>query len=135
MQIPGREVVPGDLLVLSEGDRVPADAALLTADDLMVDESLLTGESLPVAKVTESAGYLVPGPEADASAVAHSSVFSGSDICTGLMSLRVWWLAASVCLVSYTKEALAGRGAVCPVCRGELILTCGIGVSVGGCGD
>jgi Ca2+-transporting ATPase len=37
MQIPGREVVPGDLLVLLEGDRVPADAALLTADDLMVD--------------------------------------------------------------------------------------------------
>ncbi|MBR0857528.1 HAD-IC family P-type ATPase [Bradyrhizobium liaoningense] len=49
-RIPGREVVRDDLLVLAEGDRVAADAVLLTARDLHVDESLLTGESVPVRK-------------------------------------------------------------------------------------
>jgi len=50
-RIAGREVVRDDLLVLSEGDRVPADAVLLSAHDLLADESLLTGESVPVRKV------------------------------------------------------------------------------------
>src|SRR5579864_8137908 len=49
-RIPGREVVRGDIVVLAEGDRVPADAILLSAHDLRIDESLLTGESLPVSK-------------------------------------------------------------------------------------
>ena len=49
-RIAGREVVPGDVLVLSEGDRVPADAVLLSATNLSVDESLLTGESVSVRK-------------------------------------------------------------------------------------
>ena len=49
-RIAGREVVPGDVLVLAEGDRVPADAALFSATNLAVDESLLTGESVPVRK-------------------------------------------------------------------------------------
>jgi Ca2+-transporting ATPase len=49
-RIPGREVVRGDVLVLSEGDRVPADGVLLAGDDLLIDESLLTGESVPVRK-------------------------------------------------------------------------------------
>jgi hypothetical protein len=50
VRIAGREVVRGDLLVLVEGDRVPADALLLSASDLRADESLLTGESVPVDK-------------------------------------------------------------------------------------
>jgi len=49
-RIPGREVVRGDLLVLEEGDRVPADSALVECHDLLIDESLLTGESVAVAK-------------------------------------------------------------------------------------
>ncbi len=50
-RIAGRDVVRDDTLVLSEGDRVPADAVLLSANNLLVDESLLTGESVPVRKV------------------------------------------------------------------------------------
>ncbi len=50
-RIPGREVARGDVVVLAEGDRVAADARLLEADDLLVDESLLTGESVPVRKM------------------------------------------------------------------------------------
>lgn len=49
-RIAGREVVKGDLIVLAEGDRVPADAVLLWSTHLTVDESLLTGESVPVRK-------------------------------------------------------------------------------------
>ncbi|SEP32567.1 Ca2+-transporting ATPase [Rhodospirillales bacterium URHD0017] len=49
-RIPGREVVRGDVIVLLEGDRVPADAVLTAATDLQVDESLLTGESVTVRK-------------------------------------------------------------------------------------
>lgn len=50
IRIPGREVVPGDVMILREGDRVPADCVVLSANNLLVDESLLTGESLPVRK-------------------------------------------------------------------------------------
>ena len=49
-RIPGRDVVRGDLVILSEGDRVPADSQLLSASNLSADESMLTGESLSVLK-------------------------------------------------------------------------------------
>lgn len=49
-RIAGRDVARGDLIVLSEGDRIPADARLIEAQDLEADESLLTGESVPVGK-------------------------------------------------------------------------------------
>ena len=49
-RIAGREVVVGDLLVLAEGDRVAADAMVCRETNLAVDESLLTGESVPVGK-------------------------------------------------------------------------------------
>ncbi len=49
-RIAGREVARGDLIVLAEGDRVPADGSLREAQDLQIDESLLTGESAPVRK-------------------------------------------------------------------------------------
>jgi len=49
-RIAGREVVRGDILILTEGDRVPADGIVLSCINLSVDESLLTGESVPVRK-------------------------------------------------------------------------------------
>lgn len=49
-RIPGREVVRGDTIVVLEGDRIPADAVVGSASSLVVDESLLTGESVPVNK-------------------------------------------------------------------------------------
>ena len=51
LRIPGREVARGDWLLIGEGDRVPADALLREASDLQIDESLLTGESVPVRKL------------------------------------------------------------------------------------
>jgi len=50
VRVAGRDVVRGDLAVLREGDRVPADGTLLDTSHLVVDESLLTGESAPVTK-------------------------------------------------------------------------------------
>jgi calcium-translocating P-type ATPase len=47
------ELVPGDVVLLAAGDRVPADARLIESDELEVDEAALTGESVPVAKTAE----------------------------------------------------------------------------------
>ncbi|MGZ5042199.1 MAG: cation-translocating P-type ATPase, partial [Usitatibacter sp.] len=56
-RIAGADVVRGDLLLLREGDRVAADARIVASRDLLVDESLLTGESVPVAKRTRDEVY------------------------------------------------------------------------------
>jgi Ca2+-transporting ATPase len=79
VRIPGREVVRGDLLVLSEGDRVPADALVRTGNDLAADESLLTGEAVPVRKTV--AGGLVPPARPGGDDRPH--VFAGSMIVQG----------------------------------------------------
>jgi len=52
-RIPSANVVPGDLIVLDAGDRVPADVRLLQTQELQIDEANLTGESVPVHKHTE----------------------------------------------------------------------------------
>ncbi|HEX8949150.1 MAG TPA: HAD-IC family P-type ATPase, partial [Dissulfurispiraceae bacterium] len=54
-RIPGREVVRGDTIIISEGDRVPADAVVASCVNLSADESLLTGESVPVRKAASAA--------------------------------------------------------------------------------
>jgi len=53
IEIPAREVVPGDIAVLRVGDRVSADARLIEAVNFQIDEAVLTGESFPVEKNTE----------------------------------------------------------------------------------
>lgn len=50
VQISSRDIVVDDIVILYEGDRVPADGQLLSVNDLLIDEALLTGESLPVSK-------------------------------------------------------------------------------------
>jgi Ca2+-transporting ATPase len=81
-RIPGREVVRGDLVVLAEGDRVPADATLLQCQDLQADESLLTGESVPVRKAAAaSAGGPPAGVRPGGDDLPY--VYSGSLIVRG----------------------------------------------------
>jgi P-type Ca2+ transporter type 2C len=77
-RIPGREVVCGDLIVLSEGDRVPADAHIIQATGVTADESLLTGEAVPVQKHVS-----LPLGKADADTAYRSTVFSGTLIVGG----------------------------------------------------
>lgn len=69
-RIPGAEVVVGDLMMVSEGDRVPADAVLVAGGDLELDEALLTGESLPVQRRPAAPG----GEGASASAVRSGTL-------------------------------------------------------------
>lgn len=73
-RIAGREVVRGDLLLLAEGDRVPADAVLVSGVNLSVDESLLTGESIPVRKrnLPEGAELTMAAPGGDDSPFLYS---------------------------------------------------------------
>jgi Ca2+-transporting ATPase len=78
-RIAGREVVPGDLIVLSEGDRVPADAELLFCTNLLADESLLTGESVSVRKACSNGKSIMARPGGD----DLPFVYSGSLIVQG----------------------------------------------------
>jgi Ca2+-transporting ATPase len=78
-RIAGRDVVRGDLIVLSEGDRVPADAVLLQCQELQADESMLTGESVPVRKIARKDGSQANPPGGD----DLPEVFSGSLIVRG----------------------------------------------------
>ena len=84
-RIAGREVVRGDLLILSEGDRVPADAVILWALNLTVDESLLTGESIPVRKTPADEDTPMERPGGDDSPF----VFSGTLVVAGQGMARV----------------------------------------------
>jgi Ca2+-transporting ATPase len=68
MRIAGREVVPGDVLVVNEGDRIAADATIFDCIHLSVDESLLTGESMAVNKSNEA---------------NHNTIFSGTLVVQG----------------------------------------------------
>lgn len=54
VEITAEDVVPGDLIILETGDRVPADAVLIESNGIFVDESLLTGESVPVEKISDN---------------------------------------------------------------------------------
>ncbi len=85
-RIPGREVVRGDLLVLAEGDRVAADAALLSGTNLATDESLLTGEPVPVAKFPAAT---FPERMGSPGGAESPFVFSGSLVAQGKGTARV----------------------------------------------
>ena len=79
IRIPGKEVVKGDIVVLQEGDRVPADAMVLKNNNLLADESLLTGESVPVGKREWREGDIIFMPGGDDLPL----VYSGSMIVQG----------------------------------------------------
>ncbi|MDO8944386.1 MAG: HAD-IC family P-type ATPase, partial [Desulfobacterales bacterium] len=78
-RIAGRDVVRGDLVVLSEGDRVPADGLLRRGINLSTDESLLTGESVPVRKMPSVDARELDTPGGD----DLPSVFSGTLVTAG----------------------------------------------------
>lgn len=75
-RISSRNLVRGDLILVKEGDRIPADAEILVSENLSVDESLLTGESQPVVK-----GGDLPAGRPDG--INPGSVYSGTLVVTG----------------------------------------------------
>lgn len=78
IEIPCSELVPGDLIYLVAGDKVPADCLLLRAKDLHVQQAALTGESLPVEKEVAILEMIPANP-----AQAINAVFSGSSVVSG----------------------------------------------------
>ncbi len=78
-RVAGKEVVTDDVVLLQEGDRVPADAVVLTCNNLMIDESLLTGESIPVSKREGKDGDVNTNPGGD----DIPYVYSGSMVVQG----------------------------------------------------
>ena len=83
MQVPAKEVTVGDEVIVEAGDLIPADGKLLTVASLKVDESALTGESLPVEKSLEEV------PEGAALGDQTNRVFSGSFVTYGRASFEV----------------------------------------------
>ena len=79
LRIAGRDVVRGDILLLSEGDRVPSDAVVRMCINLSVDESLLTGESVPVRKSFADGDIRMGRPGGD----DEPFVFSGTIVVGG----------------------------------------------------
>ncbi len=80
-RIPGREVVRGDVVLVAEGNRIPADGVLLEARELLVDESMLTGESVAVAK--RARGSDADGANMRPGGENIPAVFSGSLVVRG----------------------------------------------------
>src|ERR1035437_3900523 len=77
LRIAGSEVVRGDILILAEGDRIAADAVRVRRPEIRVDESLLTGEPVPVDKVVQASAPVGPLP------VADSRLYSGTLLVKG----------------------------------------------------
>ncbi|MDH7594289.1 MAG: cation-transporting P-type ATPase [Methanomicrobiales archaeon] len=99
-EIPSRELVPGDLILLGEGDMVPADIRLIESQGLQVDEALLTGESVPVEKDHRA---IVP---VNAQIFAHAnSLLSGTAIVRGSAKGFVVRTGRFTYLASITEKA------------------------------
>jgi len=78
VELPSEHLVPGDIVSVEEGERVPADGMLLHQNDLMVDESVLTGESLSVDKYVNGS-----------QAAESNSLFQGTTVASGKGVFRV----------------------------------------------
>jgi len=84
-QIIGKEIVRGDIVIIVEGDRVPADGVSLYCENLSIDESLLTGESIPVRKSDWDGKQI----EANIGGDDSSFVYSGSLVVSGRGVIQV----------------------------------------------
>lgn len=100
--IPGKEIVPGDIIQVKEGDRVPADALLLSERNLSVEESILTGESVPVTKRIWNRGDMIsdiiPGGD------NLPAIFSGTLVVRGTTQARVFATGAGTQLGKIGKS-------------------------------
>lgn len=120
VRIAGREVVRDDLLVLEEGDRIAADALLIRCADLQVDESLLTGESLPVSKAVASLTEDTATTAAsDPGGEGQPYVYSGSLVVRGSALARVLATGART-EIGKIGQSLSALDVQAPRLRGEI---------------
>ncbi|MCY7385255.1 MAG: HAD-IC family P-type ATPase, partial [Microcoleus sp. CAN_BIN18] len=112
-RIAGREVVRGDVLVLAEGDRVSADAIVLSCTNLSTDESLLTGESLPVRKVAAQGKVEMARPGGD----ELPFVYSGTLVVQGQAIVQVQAIGAQTEMGKIGKALQTVKPEITPLQR------------------
>jgi Ca2+-transporting ATPase len=128
-EIPAAEVVVGDLLVLREGERVPADARIVSAERLAADESALTGESLPVAKSLDPVAPETPLAE------RSGMVFAGTAVTRGRATAVVTATGDASELGTISELAAGAERPPTPLQRrlgrlARLMVALGVGVTV-----
>ncbi|CAI0737743.1 Magnesium-transporting ATPase, P-type 1 [Serratia rubidaea] len=104
VEIPLRELVPGDIIQLSAGDMVPADVRLLSSRDLFISQAILTGEAIPIEKY-DTLGS-VSQKSCDAAAASESQLLELSNIC--LMGTNVASGTASAVVVATGGQTYFG---------------------------
>ncbi len=107
-RIPSRELVPGDIMLLTEGDRISADAMLISAVQLVLDESVLTGESVPVHKSIQ------PG---------ENQVYAGTMVVKGTAEAEVQQTAGQSAMGSIALSLESIRASATPLHRELKTLT------------
>jgi Ca2+-transporting ATPase len=126
VRIPGREVVRGDVVVLAEGDRVPADGVIVAGDHIEIDESLLTGESLAVRK---RAGATVPERLSAPGSGESTQVYGGTLVIRGT-GLAVILATGARSAIGEIGRSLAGLSREQPRLEREtrrLVIAFGVG--------
>ena len=103
VRVPGRDVVPDDIVRLSEGDRVPADGVLLAAQGLLLDEALLTGESLPVLKMEQDSQNRMSDKSPDVG-LPVDHVYSGTMVIQGQGQMKVVFTGSNTAVGSIGKS-------------------------------
>lgn len=124
--IPSRELVPGDLAEVTPGEYFPADGLLVSGTGLQVDESTLSGESLPVAKRALDSAALLP-----ASASEEHWGTAGTRLLTGRARLRIVFIGGETRYGEIVRSATEGGHAATPLQKaiGELVAVL-LGVAV-----
>ena len=121
--IPDTEVVPGDVVVLQEGEKVPADGKIILSHSLKVNESSLTGESAPVHK-------FVPGAESSSEETdSRGLVFKGTVIVSG-NAVAVVTATGTRTVIGGIANRIAGPGSEIPLKREIARLSNGIVIAV-----
>lgn len=139
-EIPARALVPGDVVLLDAGDRVPADGRLLTSADLRMEEASLSGESTSVAKAISPESQ-APAEQAASISDRKSEVFLGTSVVAGRGSFVVTaiggatelgkighWVASTVAEETPLEKKLAGLG---KLLLAIVIVLCAVIVGVG----
>lgn len=127
--IPSRELVPGDLAEVKPGEYFPADGLMVFGTGLQIDESTLTGESLPVPKRA-----LESEPTLPASASEEFWGTAGTRLLTGTARVRVLYIGGETRYGEIVRSATEGSHAATPLQRaiGELVAVL-LGVAVAAC--
>ena len=132
--LPARDLVPEDIILMGEGDRLPADGLLVAGDVLSLDESALTGESAPVVKRLAERGQGFD-PEAQPHWQVTPHVFSGTLVVRGQGVVRVGRTGARTALgrIGASLASIAAEPTPLQKSAGRLVSLLG-GVALGFCG-